>query len=207
MKKTVFLILMVSLLVGLSSMPSGQLGRTAFATEISDHFDHDLHLAKVFKPNKVECSHCHLFSLDAASGKVTIESQAKETILRLTTKQICHECHQSPETKYVNAPKGCFTCHRGLESLNLIMPLNHKNVTWKTSHSTVARVQGDKCLDCHNPSSCTKCHFQRNDIQMRNHTRNFRFYHSIDARLQPQKCTTCHAVNFCISCHLAKPYK
>jgi hypothetical protein len=176
------------------------------ASEMGDRFDHDLHTVKVFKPNKIECSHCHTFSLDAQSKKIILEPGAKDSILKLSAKQICHECHQTPETQYSTAPKECYSCHQGVESLNRIMPINHKNVSWKNSHSTVARIQGDKCFECHTESLCTKCHIQRNDLQMQNHSRNYRFYHSIDARLQPQKCTTCHAISYCTSCHLGKTY-
>lgn len=176
----------------------------ARGAEITARFDHEFHRLKVFEPRKVQCSHCHFFSQETQGKKITLDPQFKDTSLKLPLKQICHECHQSPESQHPNAPKECYACHRSLESLDKIKPLNHKNVAWKDSHSTVARIQGDSCFSCHTQSTCTKCHLQRNDIQMNNHSRNFRFFHSVQARLQPQKCGTCHTTNFCVGCHLGK---
>ncbi len=176
-----------------------------FGSQIVEQFDHEFHKLKVFDPQKIDCTHCHTFNQNQSQQLITLNSS--KSIFNKSLKQICHECHQSPETKYTNAPKECFFCHKNNDGLNKIKPINHKNVSWKNTHSMVAKVQGDQCFQCHQESSCTKCHSQRNDIQMNNHNRNFRFYHSIQARLQPQKCDTCHSTNFCTSCHQGKPMR
>lgn len=179
-------------------------GATQLQTLLTERFDHDFHVDKVFKPQGIECSKCHNIQLDRATGKATAESALKTSAFRTTAKEICHGCHRSSEPKNVGAPQTCFTCHASETSLGAIKPPNHSNVAWKSSHAVDARVAGDKCLNCHTTSQCVKCHAQRNDIEMRNHTRNFRFFHSVQARLQPQRCDTCHTKSFCVNCHLGR---
>ncbi|MGZ3712966.1 MAG: cytochrome c3 family protein [Bdellovibrionota bacterium] len=176
----------------------------AMAIEIAGRFDHDAHLSKVFKANKIDCTHCHNFSADAKSKEIKFNDSAKNSILKMPVKAICHECHRSDLPQYKNAPKACFTCHRNMEEIGKIKPQNHENVSWKTSHAAEARTNGDACLNCHMTSQCAKCHLQRNDIEMNNHPKNFKFFHSVQARAQPQKCDACHTKSFCVACHMGK---
>jgi hypothetical protein len=173
-------------------------------SEMITKYDHPMHIAKVFNPLNIECSHCHNFAIDKATGRAIPNNKLNESIFKLPLKEICHECHRSAETKYETAPKACYTCHRGMTNLSAVRPENHNNISWKNSHATEARVAGDSCMNCHMSSQCVKCHTQRNDVELRNHSRNFRFMHSVYARLQPQKCDSCHMKSFCTNCHLGK---
>ena len=176
----------------------------SMASEMLAGFDHEAHLAKAFKNNKMECTHCHNFSIDQKSNEIKLTEAAKLSVLKMPVKQICHECHRSELLQHKEAPKACFTCHRSMEGIKKIKPTNHESVSWKGSHSIEARVEGDACLSCHMTSQCSKCHLQRNDIEMRNHSANFKFFHSVQARAQPQRCDACHTKTFCVNCHLGK---
>lgn len=177
---------------------------SCFASEMVSGFDHDMHLQKVFKSNKIDCAHCHNFSIDTKGKQINLTEEASESILKISLKQICHECHRSDMPRYKEAPKACFTCHKSMENIKKIKPSNHENISWRSSHSIEARVEGEACMNCHMTSTCSKCHLQRNDIEMKNHPKNFRFFHSIQARGQPQRCDACHTKTFCTNCHLGK---
>lgn len=174
------------------------------ASEMTAGFDHETHLNKVFLPNKIDCAHCHNFSLDQSAKEIKLTNEAKESILKISLKQVCHECHSSDMPKYNKAPQTCFTCHRTMEGIKKIKPPNHESISWRTGHSLEARVRGESCMNCHMTSQCSKCHLQRNDVDLRNHPPNFRYFHSVVARGQPQRCDACHAKSFCANCHLGK---
>ncbi len=176
----------------------------AFASDMTGGYNHEMHLQKVFKVNSIECSHCHNFNLDPKGKEVKLNQAATASVLKMPLKEICHECHRSEIARYKDAPKTCFTCHKTMENIKRIKPTNHENISWKTTHSIEARVQGESCLNCHMTSQCSKCHLERNDIEMRNHPKNFRFFHSVQARGQPQRCDACHTKTFCVNCHLGK---
>jgi hypothetical protein len=165
-------------------------------------FDHQAHLDKVFNVKKIDCSHCHNFTLDTKTNEIKLNEFAKGSIFKIPVKQICHECHQSNDPEHANAPQTCFTCHRSMEGIKKIKPANHINLAWKSSHVTEARINSESCMNCHMTSQCAKCHLQRNNIEMKNHPRNFKFVHSVQARATPQRCDSCHTKNFCISCHV-----
>jgi Cytochrome c7 and related cytochrome c len=137
----------------------------ALGLEMSIRFDHDMHLEKVFQPNSISCNHCHNFETSPHSREIHFNESTQKSILKLTHKQICHECHQSPLPQYNAAPKSCLTCHRTMEGLAKVKPLSHESSSWKSNHSTEARVSGDLCTKCHMTSQCTKCHLQRQDIE------------------------------------------
>lgn len=180
------------------------LGKYSVGLEPIAGFDHEAHLSKVFKPQKMDCSHCHNFSVDEKNQKIELTELAKKSVLKIPLKQICHECHQSEELKYKSAPKTCISCHKTMEGLSKIKPASHENMSWKGHHSLEARVGGESCLNCHMASQCSKCHLQRNDAELRNHPKNFKLFHSIQARGQPQRCDACHTKTFCTNCHLGK---
>ncbi len=167
-------------------------------------FDHDFHSEKVYSPQNIKCSHCHNFSIDEKTDKATLTGDYKKSAFNREFKSICHECHQGAEAKNKNAPKDCFTCHRTLENMRAIKPRNHSNVAWPSMHSSDARTDGESCFKCHSTSQCVQCHQRRNDIELKNHSRNFRFMHSVAARAQPHKCDSCHSKTFCIDCHTGK---
>ena len=183
---------------------SATVGMPSFASEVAFKFDHDMHLQKVFKKNKIDCMHCHNFSADQNTKKIKLTLDAKKSFFKIPLKQICHECHQSELPQYKDASKVCFTCHNSMEGLNKIKPSNHENSTWKTGHSAEARTNGDYCMNCHMTSQCAKCHLHRDSIELSNHPKNFKYFHSVQARGQPQKCDTCHTKSFCVICHLGK---
>jgi Zn finger protein HypA/HybF involved in hydrogenase expression len=168
---------------------------------VQDQFNHQAHLERAL--NGVQCKHCHNFSLNEKTNTIELNEAAKISILRMPVKQICHECHNT-STPHQNAPQTCFTCHSSTDAIKKIKPQNHINLTWKTSHSLEARVQGESCLNCHVNSQCAKCHLQKNNFELKNHSRNFKYFHSVQARATPQKCDTCHSKTFCIDCHLGK---
>ncbi len=180
---------------------------SAYAEErvdVTARFDHDFHLDKVIAVRGLQCDYCHNFKVDPKTKTAVFLPGMSTSALNRPVKAICHECHQSAEAKNKAAPKECYTCHRSQESLRDIKPRNHQNIGWAQGHSTNARIDGDSCMNCHTTSQCVKCHQRRNDVEFKNHSRNFRFYHSVVARAQPQKCDTCHSKSFCIDCHSGK---
>ena len=176
----------------------------AFAVEANLAFDHVLHENKVFSKFKIDCGHCHNFSYDSATKKIRPNKDFKKTTFSQDLKNICHECHRSAEIKYKRASKTCYTCHQSTDRLQAIVPKNHSNISWKTSHATNARVDGESCMNCHTTSRCVKCHLQQNDIEFKTHSANFKFFHSVQARAQPQRCDSCHSKSFCVNCHIGR---
>lgn len=197
MKKQIFFsTLILTILIGASTSWA--------AVDRLGKFNHDGHLNKIFKPQNIECSHCHNYTHDANSNKVVFNDQAQFSIFKRSLKEICHECHQSDSPKHKDAPQTCFTCHSSFEDIRNVKPANHGNIVWKTTHSLDARISGDSCFNCHTTSQCSKCHFDRNDIELANHSRNYKFTHSVQARATPSRCDSCHTKSYCISCHMGK---
>ncbi|MGK5088811.1 cytochrome c3 family protein [Bdellovibrionota bacterium FG-2] len=172
--------------------------------DVTARFDHDAHLDRVIKARGLSCDHCHNFKVDLKAKTAVLLSGMANSALNRPLKAICHECHQSAEAKNKAAPQECYNCHRSEGNLQDIKPRNHLNIGWAQSHATNARIDGDACMNCHTTSQCVKCHQRRNDVEFKNHSRNFRFYHSVVARAQPQKCDTCHSRVFCTDCHSGK---
>ena len=172
--------------------------------DILNRFDHEKHDAKAFKSFGFACDRCHNFKLDSKTNKLMPNEKLVNTAMRVDLKTICHECHNTGDAKYVSVTQTCVTCHRSAEDLKTIKPRNHANVAWKSAHASNARIDGENCMACHVTSQCVQCHQRRNDIEMKNHSRNFRFTHSIVARMQPHRCDSCHTRSFCSDCHRGK---
>lgn len=174
--------------------------------EISDNvlaiFDHQMHERKVFAVQKIDCSRCHNFSLDASTQRVIPNENLRFSSFNKPFKEICHSCHTGGEKAYSAAPHTCYTCHRRFENILSIKPRDHENLAWKQAHSTAARVNGQSCMNCHMISQCVKCHLRRQNVEPMNHSRNYRYFHSIQVRAEPQRCDACHTTSFCENCHL-----
>ena len=172
--------------------------------ELLEKYDHDVHNMKVFNARKIDCTQCHTMRSEPNSKKLKMTDVSEKKAFHSGFAQMCHECHKSnlPENKAT--PQNCFLCHSSKANLNAIKPRDHDNIAWKKAHATEARGAGASCLNCHTTSQCVKCHTQRNDVELRAHTRNFRFVHSVEARLQPQRCDTCHSKSYCMECHMRK---
>lgn len=170
-------------------------------SDIPMRFDHREHDVRVFSKHGVACSHCHNFSLNEITRELVPNAELKQSALNRDMKDICHECHKTAEAKWRDAPKTCATCHASMQAMTQIAPTTHRNLEWKRTHASNARADGSGCLDCHSSSQCVKCHLQRNDIDLVNHSRNFRFFHSVQARLEPHRCDACHTKTFCVNCH------
>lgn len=177
----------------------------SMADGMTDRFDHEKHIEQIFKPQGIKCSTCHNFSQEEGSKKLIPNENFSKSTFSKPLKDICHSCHRSAETTQKEAPKECYACHRNIDNLKAIKPKNHENMAWKNAHATEARINGQACMNCHITSHCVKCHLRRNDIELSNHSRNFKFFHSVQARTQPQRCDACHSKSFCINCHSGKP--
>lgn len=165
-------------------------------------FDHDRHNLKVFKKGTFLCSKCHYFTVDAKTLEVFPEERLSALTFKLQAQQMCHQCHKTESIEFKSTPKECVNCHDSRDKVAIVMPLNHKSNSWKSSHTMEAKIEGNKCFNCHYEANCVKCHSHRNDVKQANHPRNFRFFHSVDARLQPHRCDTCHTKSYCTQCHL-----
>lgn len=165
-------------------------------------FDHDRHNLKVFKKDSFLCSKCHHFTVDPKTLEAFPEERLSALTFKLPAQMMCHQCHKSDSIENKSAPKECVNCHDSRDKVAKVIPLNHKSNAWKSSHSMEARIEGNKCQNCHYEAQCVKCHSHRNDVKPENHPRNFRFTHSMEARFQPQKCDTCHTKSYCTQCHL-----
>jgi hypothetical protein len=171
-------------------------------------FNHDFHDQNVFVPGQIKCNSCHNLDMDE-NGKYKANNNLEKSTFQKPLKAICHECHRSDDKNYNSeksekAPKSCYTCHDSFENISAIQPQTHQSKFWKSSHGMNARIDGTSCLNCHSNSQCSTCHTQRNDLSLKNHMRNFRFFHSIEARLAPQRCDACHSKTYCTQCHLGK---
>src|SRR3989344_3114335 len=126
MKKTITLIsIAFSFILGLTS-PSWGTKPTVRA------FNHQFHNCKVFKPQKIECSSCHNFSVNPETKKAILLKDYEKSSLHESLRSICHSCHQSGEPRYAKAPKTCYTCHRSIENIKTIRPKDHFGIGWKS---------------------------------------------------------------------------
>lgn len=167
-------------------------------------FDHEMHSEKVFKARSISCAHCHNLELDAAGKKaVAVPDSSRSTFAR-PPRELCHKCHRGSEVVNKDAPKACYSCHVGIDQLQAIKPRNHENISWRTAHALDAKTDAASCVNCHTTSQCTKCHLSRNDVELKNHSRNFKFFHSVEARGRPHSCDGCHTKSFCVNCHMGK---
>jgi hypothetical protein len=178
------------------------------ASAMAKKFNHDMHDEKVFHPQQIKCNYCHNIELNSA-GKFKANSNLDKATFQKPLKAICHECHkvedkQFDPAKSGEAPKSCYTCHDSFEQISVIRPQSHQTKFWKSSHGLKARTESTSCMNCHSNSQCSTCHTQRNDVNQKNHLRNYRFFHSIEARMSPQRCDACHSKTYCTQCHLGK---
>lgn len=193
MIRKIFFILVVNSLLILTSF-AGTLSR----------FNHETHEKGAFKTMQFTCSNCHNFTIVKDNVPAKADPELTNSTFRNDLKTTCHQCHNTPDSKFKEAPKECIICHSITDGTKKIKPLNHQNDSWKAVHSLSARTEGASCLNCHIQADCLKCHLRRNDIEMKNHSRNFRFTHSVEARSQPHRCDACHTQNFCVKCHVGK---
>lgn len=192
MIKILFILMINSLISSISY--AGALSR----------FSHESHEKGAFKTMQFSCSACHNFTIVKDSIPAKAEPGLTNSTFKNDLKTTCHQCHNTEDTKFKDAPKECIICHTSTEVNKQIKPLSHQNASWKTTHSLNARTEGSSCLNCHIQADCLKCHLRRNDIEMKNHSRNFKFTHSVEARSQPHRCDACHTQNFCVKCHVGK---
>jgi hypothetical protein len=171
---------------------------------IITRFNHESHENGAFKTMQFNCSNCHNFTLGADNVQVKAEPALATSSLKANLQTLCHQCHNTKDARFKAVPKECVLCHNSSDLSKVIKPINHQNAAWKTTHSLNARIEGSSCLNCHIQADCLKCHLRRNDIEMVNHSRNFKFTHSVEARAQPHRCDACHTQNFCVKCHIGK---
>lgn len=169
-------------------------------TPMTRKFNHDRHITKVFSVKNYSCTECHNLEKNSDNGFKAIEDLEKSTFKK-TPQKMCHSCHQG-SNQFPNAPKDCTVCHDTINNLEKIIPLDHKNTSWKSSHAQLARNDSSSCLKCHIPNQCINCHSSKNPVTNTNHSKNFRYFHSIEARMNPTKCDSCHSENYCMRCHL-----
>ena len=180
------------------------LGVHADSASIMAKFDHQMHEQKVLPALKLSCSFCHNFELSADQKTAKATPGLASSAFKKPLKEVCHQCHNTEAGQFRAVPKSCFLCHSDRSAMQKIKPKNHENIAWKNSHALNAEVATGSCLNCHMTSQCVTCHLRRTDIEMKNHSRNFRFTHSVIARAQPQKCDACHVQNFCVTCHMGR---
>lgn len=176
----------------------------ALAGNIFQKFDHDLHNTKALQPRGMACSTCHRVSMEDNGRRVALLDPDASSTFSKPPAEICHQCHRSTEAINKNATQDCEACHSGPEGREAMKPQSHRRAFWRNSHALEARAGAKSCNECHETSTCAKCHLSRNDIELTNHGRNFKFFHSVEARTRPQSCESCHSRNFCSSCHMGK---
>ncbi|MEK6625219.1 MAG: cytochrome c3 family protein [Bdellovibrionota bacterium] len=176
----------------------------ADSSSILAKFNHQMHEEKVLPVLGVSCSVCHNFELGADHKTAKATPDLSTSAFRMSVKEICHQCHNTEAAQYRTVPKSCSICHADQAAMQKIRPKNHENTAWKNTHALNAEVASNTCFNCHITSQCVKCHTRRSDIELKNHSRNFRFTHSVIARAQPQKCDSCHVQTFCVRCHLGR---
>ncbi|NUN07664.1 MAG: cytochrome C [Ignavibacteriaceae bacterium] len=133
----------------------------------------------------------------------------------------CYTCHNSDK----GPTQTCESCHKTTDNL---IPENHRNVNFVSSHKFHATGKDANCMMCHDDQSCENCHLATTGITEKNtktdffmpyspansankakiqkitqvHELNYRFLHSIDAKSKSSECITCHQVEtFCVQCH------
>ncbi|MBI2520015.1 MAG: hypothetical protein HYV97_06350 [Bdellovibrio sp.] len=198
--KSYFFTIITSLLISTGTLADS----SSMLPSIMTKFDHQMHEEKVLPAFGISCSTCHNFELNADQKTAKANPNLATSAFKMSVKEVCHQCHNTEAPQYRNVPKSCAICHSDQAAMQKIKPKNHENTAWKSTHALNAEVASNTCFNCHITSQCVKCHVRRNDIELKNHSRNFRFTHSVIARAQPQKCDSCHVQTFCVRCHLGK---
>lgn len=113
----------------------------------------------------------------------------------MPVKADCRACHDTAD-----AYTDCRLCHDGGFELT---PADHGG-DWEHLHGLEARLDGDRCEECHGPSACLECHAGDN-VAPRVHELGFAWNHGMVARSGELECTTCHQEPAdCVSCHRAE---
>ena len=183
---------------------SSSASRPSINLKLGAVYDHEFHEKKVFGKLKINCDRCHNFKVSSKNNIGVALPGLKKQTFKAPLKELCHSCHQSSEDKYSSAPKTCYTCHTSLNQLKAVKPSNHQAVSWESNHGLNAKLDSKSCTQCHSNSECVKCHAQRNNVRLKNHRFNFKYYHSVEARMSPQKCQTCHSKSECMQCHVGR---
>jgi hypothetical protein len=107
----------------------------------------------------------------------------------------CTSCHAEREVA-----SSCASCH---EEIRLeVAPWTHDGV-WDKRHGLSVRdgseLTADRCILCHDESTCATCHQETPPDNHGNHWR--RRGHGLTASLDRQNCAACHQPDYCDRCH------
>ncbi len=142
-------------------------------------FSHKAHLGR-----GSSCADCHL---------------AQEGGYELPPMRRCMACHSKEE--------GCGVCHLRVPGGQLktqlpgglLKPQDHQP-GW--SHTVQARLEADRCHECHPKRDCLRCHAgHQRPIDI--HPADYLLLHRQEARALSRDCSLCHrSESFCQDCHL-----
>ena len=129
----------------------------------------------------LDCAACHG---DLAAAPPAIPGKTR-----------CRECHETADDF-----ADCRLCHAADEPLT---PRDHR-VAWIPRHGLAARVDQNRCNECHGPAGCLDCH-AGDDVRPRTHDLGFAYSHGPAARGHEAECATCHQEpERCVGCHRAE---
>jgi hypothetical protein len=165
-------------------------------------FNHGQHTNNPDKKLALYCANCH----------VTVPFSNSPKDKNLPSMWDCRDCHGGVHSREADGAKWtCDTCHEqfveGVQPRSHLasrpqLPASH-DVTFRTTHGTLAKMTDNGCDRCHDDVSCDRCHMTE---LPRDHTPRFaKSTHGREATNNRDRCATCHEAGFCAGCHSIEP--
>jgi hypothetical protein len=122
--------------------------------------------------------------------------------------------HATPEELGLK-PTTCTDCHEARGEKLAFGSFNH-TPTWLQAHRLQAYQNEAVCSMCHQPSFCTGCHANGDELKpsikeqgetyrQMQHRGDYLSRHRIDGRIDPTSCFRCHgnpkSAETCVKCH------
>ncbi|MFH2005264.1 MAG: cytochrome c3 family protein [bacterium] len=165
-------------------------------------FSHRMHVQQ-----NIQCVTCHK-GVDTAGPP--------NGTLHIPRMSQCLSCHN----KNAKAPTRCTACHERVPGGRMRIRYPEGNLkpgrslphlehgpTFGREHKSAARAYKNQCMQCHQRSTCLKCHggvLKPASI----HLGNYILRHGRDARANRSKCRSCHTrQRFCTDCHNKMGFK
>ena len=146
-------------------------------------FSHGDH-GDVFRARGVACVHCHPVGVEGAE-------------LPAPPRSACHGCHlRNLDGAPRKVDRTCDTCHER----SSLLPETH-GPSWIPDHAIAARANYGECMDCHDATTCVRCHDRRGALSENPHKAGWMAIHGVEARLDAAMCESCHTGETCASCH------
>lgn len=149
--------------------------------------------------------------------------------------QLCAGCHDGPGTQHLDLSRNCTQCHAPLAQTPVLSmeriegfpaPAGHAAPDFAQNHGQVANNAGASCATCHARETCTRCHFNQEQVPAimalepdsrvaslveglppeyhvpeSHRDGTWSWSHAAAARVSAATCANCHTRSSCASCH------